>query len=54
MNIYIDPKYAGEPHIVKCDICTHSFTCTCIDPNNCILMCHKCEDELFVEHEYGT
>jgi hypothetical protein len=53
-NIYTNPKYAGEPHTVKCDICTKHFMCTCIDPNGCIKMCHKCEDELFVEYDYGT
>jgi hypothetical protein len=54
MNPYITPVYQGNPHTVKCDICTKHFMCTCIDPNGCIKMCHKCEDELFVEYDYGT
>ena len=54
MNVYITPVYVGISHIVKCDICTHSFTCTCIDTEGCVTICHKCEDELFMEKEYGT
>jgi hypothetical protein len=54
MNVYTNPKYVGNPHTVNCDICKRQFICECIEPNNCIKMCHKCEDEVFIEHEYGT